>query len=79
MYRTGEKSAMKRLEARLVDNTHLELKEPIPEGLDEVVVKIKKLDRSSVKSSKFFGLWKDREDIKDGLSYVTEIRRRSRY
>lgn len=62
---------MKRLEARLIDNTHLELKEPVPKGLDEVVVKIKKLGRSPVKSSKFFGLWKDREGIKDSLSYVT--------
>lgn len=70
---------MKRLVARLIDNTHLELKEPVPKGLDEVVVKIEKLAEGSVKLSKFFGLWKDREDIKDGLSYVTEIRRRSRY
>ncbi len=70
---------MKRLEARLIDNTHLELKEPMPKGLDEIVVKIKELGKSSVKSSKFFGMWKDRENIKDGLSYIMEIRRRSRY
>lgn len=70
---------MKRLEARLIANTHLELKEPMPKGLDEVIVKIKKSGKNSVKASKFFGLWKDREDIKDGLSYVMEIRKVSRH
>jgi len=36
-------------------------------------------NRPSVKSSEFFGLWKNRKDIGDGLSYVRELRSKSRY
>jgi predicted DNA-binding antitoxin AbrB/MazE fold protein len=35
--------------------------------------------RSSVKKSEFFGLWKNRRDINDGLSYVRALRNKSRY
>ena len=35
--------------------------------------------RPSVRSSEFFGLWKNRRDINDGLSYVRNLRSKSRY
>lgn len=35
--------------------------------------------RASVRSSEFFGLWKNRRDIGDGLSYVRDLRNKSRY
>lgn len=35
--------------------------------------------RPSVRSSEFFGLWKNRKDIDDGLSYVRYLRSKSRY
>jgi len=35
--------------------------------------------RPSVRSSEFFGLWKNREDITDGLSYTRALRSKSRY
>ena len=35
--------------------------------------------RPSVRSSEFFGLWKNRKDIDDGLSYVRAPRSKSRY
>jgi predicted DNA-binding antitoxin AbrB/MazE fold protein len=31
--------------------------------------------RPSVRSSEFFGLWKNRKDMDDGLSYVQNLRR----
>ena len=34
--------------------------------------------RSSLKRSGFAGMWKDREDIEDGLSYEDRLRRRPR-
>lgn len=39
----------------------------------------KKKARPSVRASEFFGLWKNRKDIKDGLSYVRKLRNESRY
>jgi predicted DNA-binding antitoxin AbrB/MazE fold protein len=39
----------------------------------------KKTRRPSVRASEFFGLWKNRKDIKDGLSYVRKLRNESRY
>jgi predicted DNA-binding antitoxin AbrB/MazE fold protein len=39
----------------------------------------KKNTRPSVRASEFFGLWKNRKDIKDGLSYVVKLRNESRY
>jgi predicted DNA-binding antitoxin AbrB/MazE fold protein len=35
--------------------------------------------RPSVRASEFFGLWKNREDMDDGLSYVRTLRSESRY
>jgi predicted DNA-binding antitoxin AbrB/MazE fold protein len=35
--------------------------------------------RPSVRSSEFFGLWKNRKDMEDGLSYVRNLRSKSRY
>ena len=35
--------------------------------------------RLSVRSSDFFGLWKDRKDIGNGLSYVKKLRAKTRY
>lgn len=35
--------------------------------------------RPSVRSSEFFGLWKNRKDIDDGHSYVRTLRIKSRY
>ena len=35
--------------------------------------------RPSVRSSEFFGLWKNRKDMDDGLSYVRNLRSKSRY
>jgi predicted DNA-binding antitoxin AbrB/MazE fold protein len=35
--------------------------------------------RPSMRSSEFFGLWKNRRDIGDGLSYVRNVRSKSRY
>lgn len=35
--------------------------------------------RPSVRSSEFFGLWKNRKDITDGLSYTRSLRSKSRY
>ena len=34
--------------------------------------------RASVRSSEFFGLWKNRKDLDDGLSYVRNLRSNSR-
>jgi predicted DNA-binding antitoxin AbrB/MazE fold protein len=36
-------------------------------------------ENPSVRSTEFFGLWKNRKEIKDGLSYVKELRSKSRY
>jgi len=36
-------------------------------------------EKHSTRSSDFFGLWKDRKEIKDGLSYVKELRSKRRY
>jgi len=35
--------------------------------------------RVSVRSSEFFGLWKDRENVGDGLSYIRKLRSQTRY
>lgn len=35
--------------------------------------------RPSVRESEFFGLWKNRKDLGDGLSYVRDLRSKSRY
>lgn len=34
--------------------------------------------RPSVRSSEFFGLWKNRKDMDDGISYVRKLRSKSR-
>jgi predicted DNA-binding antitoxin AbrB/MazE fold protein len=36
-------------------------------------------NRPSVRTSEFFGLWKNRKDMVDGLSYVRDLRNKSRY
>jgi predicted DNA-binding antitoxin AbrB/MazE fold protein len=55
--------------------------EVIEEGAEgEVRIQRKKKNgRPSVRASEFFGLWKNRTDIKDGLSYVRKLRNESRY
>jgi len=35
--------------------------------------------RPSVRSSEFFGLWRNRKNIDDGLSYVRALRSKTRY
>lgn len=35
--------------------------------------------RASIKESEFFGLWKNRKDMDDGLSFVRNLRSKSRY
>lgn len=54
--------------------------ESLEEGtVGEVHLKGKVTERPSVRPSKFFGLWKDRKDIKDGLSYTRALRDKVRY
>ena len=58
----------------------LERIDTIEEGIiAEVRVTETRTRRPSVRSSEFFGLWKDRQDIKDGLSYTRELRSKARY
>ena len=35
--------------------------------------------RISVRSSEFFGLWKDRKELGNGLSYTRKLRSKRRY
>ena len=46
--------------------------------LDEAPVTVTR-KRPSVRSTEFFGLWKNRKDMEDGLSYVQALRSKSRY
>lgn len=46
--------------------------------VDEVPIEATR-KRPSVRSSEFFGLWKNRKDMDDGLSYVRTPRSKSRY
>ncbi len=46
--------------------------------VDEVLIEPTR-KRPSVKSSEFFGLWKNRKDMDDGLSYVRTLRSKARY
>ena len=57
----------------------LQSTETIEEGAVGEVRLRGKNGRSSVRSSEFFGLWKNRKDIKDGLSYVRKLRDEARY
>lgn len=62
----------------------LEKPEKLKEGaIGEVHVETTRIEtthkRPSVKSSEFFGLWKNRKDMEDGLSYVRNLRSKSRY
>ena len=57
----------------------LQKTEPIEEGAVGEVRIQQKNGRPSVRASEFFGLWRDRKDIKDGLSYVQRLRSRARY
>jgi predicted DNA-binding antitoxin AbrB/MazE fold protein len=45
--------------------------------VDEVPIEATR-KRPSVRSSEFFGLWKNRKDMDDGLSYVRTPRSKSR-
>lgn len=57
----------------------LETLQEIDEGVIGEV-HIKEADKvEAIKSFPFFGLWKDREDISDGLSYVRNLRDQQRY
>ncbi len=51
------------------------------EGIEsgEVVeISLSALKKNGKAKSKFFGMWKDRKDIKSGLDYVKKIRQWSR-
>jgi predicted DNA-binding antitoxin AbrB/MazE fold protein len=47
--------------------------------LGEVYLEETSPRKSSVRSSQFFGLWKDRTDITDGASFTRELRSKARY
>lgn len=51
----------------------------IKEGATGEVRIRRKNGRPSVRSSEFFGLWKNRKDMKNGLSYVRKRRSEARY
>jgi predicted DNA-binding antitoxin AbrB/MazE fold protein len=53
--------------------------ERIQEGAEGEVLLRRQKERPSVRSSEFFGLWRDRKDIKGGLDYVRKLRIESRY
>lgn len=57
----------------------LQKTEAIEEGAVGEVRIQQKNGRPSVRASEFFGLWKNRKDIKDGLSYVRKLRSKARY
>lgn len=58
----------------------LEPVESIKEGaIGEVRLREQTSKRPSVKTSEFFGLWKDREDVEDGLTHTRKLRSRARY
>jgi predicted DNA-binding antitoxin AbrB/MazE fold protein len=44
----------------------------------EIYLPTRKPKRFSVKNSPITGMWKDRRDIKDGLSYVDRLRENPR-
>ncbi|MBM3747484.1 MAG: DUF104 domain-containing protein [Acidobacteria bacterium] len=49
----------------------------LPEGtVVEVSVPGEEPTRRSVRESDFCGMWKDREDIPDGVTYVNRLRER---
>ncbi len=57
----------------------LETLREIDEGVTGEV-HIQEADKmEAMKSFSFFGLWKDREDISDGISYVRNLRDQHRY
>ena len=54
----------------------------VKEGaIGEVQLKVtqKPEKRVTVRSSEFFGLWKDRKDLGNGLSYTRKMRSKTRY
>jgi len=53
--------------------------ERIQEGAEGEVHLKDQIGRLSMRSSEFFGLWKDRKDMKDGLAYVQKLRSEPRY
>ncbi|MGI9064955.1 MAG: antitoxin AF2212-like protein [Pyrinomonadaceae bacterium] len=53
--------------------------ERIQEGAEGEVHLRRQNGRPSVRSSEFFGLWKDRKDIRGGLAYVRKLRSEPRY
>lgn len=57
----------------------LQKTESIEEGSEGEVRLTRNNERPSLRSSKFFGLWKDRKDIKDGAAYVRKLRSEARY
>lgn len=48
-------------------------------GLGKVYISEAFETAEAIKSSQFFGLWKDREEIEDGMSYVRNLRAKQRY
>jgi predicted DNA-binding antitoxin AbrB/MazE fold protein len=77
---------MESIRVKYEDGVFKPLKEPrkLKEGaIGEVHVEEAQAEqarrRPSVRSSKFFGLWRNRRDINDGLSYVRNLRSKSRY
>jgi predicted DNA-binding antitoxin AbrB/MazE fold protein len=57
----------------------LQRTDSIEEGAEGEVRLTRDNGRPSLRSSKFFGLWKDRKDMKDGATYVRKLRSEARY
>ncbi len=57
----------------------LQKTEAIDEGTIAEVRIQGKNGRPSVRSSAFFGLWKNRKGMKDSVSYVRKLRSQTRY
>jgi hypothetical protein len=64
--------------AKVLPDWHLSLPEEIIEKLDlainsrvEVTLKLEPVKENAIKA---FGAWSERDDIKDGVSYVSKIR-----
>ena len=64
--------------AKVLPDGHLSLPEEIFEKLglaiNSTVEVTLKLDRKRERAKKAFGAWSERNDIKDGTGYVSEIR-----
>jgi hypothetical protein len=60
---------------------HIQLPEDVPTGPAEIVLVVSSSSADSAVStlgdlanSEFFGMWRDRADIKDGIEFARELR-----